>query len=498
MWFRSKLRRSCAALVVLLVCATQLAVLVWAQAPGAASGVTVRARPATPTITLLSPSSGAVGATVTITGSGFNASQGTGTVTFNGVTATASSWSPLSITVTVPSGASTGNVVVTQNAIASSGSAFTVSGGGVPCNQTVSVGANLNTILNGMSAGQTLCLNTGNWGDVTITATPAGTITVKSVSGVGAHFTDMHPGGSHNITLDHVTIDYMIVNGAASQNLTVQHSVAGGPVGAQHNWEIDCSIGHTGLVFDDDTFINSYDSNGSGHEGRLDFYAGGNCHATVKNSLFQGASPNACSDGIQVDASGIEIGPGNIFLNIVEGSCGPHADAIQLTGAGSIHIFSNWFAHGSTFIMSPDSCSNVTVEKNVFDGTGDGNDFQLQFGACSNLIFRHNTLMDSGIAVDSKPGDPASTNALLENNIYTGDTTIKMSGGSGCSGCTTRFGLWSVSGNASGTNNVIGTPVYMGGGSAPSTWPGWQLTVASPGHNAGNDGTDMGTTYYGP
>lgn len=146
--------------------------------------------------------------------------------------------------------------------------------------------------------------------------------------------------------------------------------------------------------------------------------------------------------------------------------------------------------------MSPDGCANVTVEDNVFDGSGIGNDFNLQFGSCSNLTFRHNTQFDASIAVDSKVGEVASSNALLENNIMTGDTDIKTSGGSGCTSCTIRFTLFDTGGTV-GTNVIIGTPTYVGGGTNPSTWAGWQLTSGSTGHNAGNDGADVGTRYYG-
>ena len=63
---------------------------------------------------------------MTITGTNFGATQGTSTVTFNGTAATATSWSATSIAVTVPSGATTGNVVVTVGGQASNGVSFTV------------------------------------------------------------------------------------------------------------------------------------------------------------------------------------------------------------------------------------------------------------------------------------------------------------------------------------------------------------------------------------
>jgi hypothetical protein len=80
-----------------------------------------------PSISSLSPTSGPVGTAVTITGANFGPSQSGSTVTFNGTSAGAgSSWSNSSITVAVPNGASTGNVIVTVGGLASNGTAFTV------------------------------------------------------------------------------------------------------------------------------------------------------------------------------------------------------------------------------------------------------------------------------------------------------------------------------------------------------------------------------------
>src|SRR5258708_2661393 len=80
----------------------------------------------TPYITSVSPTSGSVGISVNITGVNFGATQATSTVTFNGAAATPTSWSATSIAVTVPAGATTGNVVVTVGGVASNGMTFTV------------------------------------------------------------------------------------------------------------------------------------------------------------------------------------------------------------------------------------------------------------------------------------------------------------------------------------------------------------------------------------
>ncbi|MCG3112741.1 MAG: IPT/TIG domain-containing protein [Candidatus Manganitrophus sp. SB1] len=79
-----------------------------------------------PKIDTLAPTSGPVGTSVTLTGSGFGATQGSSIVRFNGVIASVSSWSAESIVTSVPPGAGTGPVVVTVGGNASTGMTFTV------------------------------------------------------------------------------------------------------------------------------------------------------------------------------------------------------------------------------------------------------------------------------------------------------------------------------------------------------------------------------------
>jgi hypothetical protein len=78
---------------------------------------------ATPQVTGTSPTSGAVGTSVQIYGSGFGATQGSSTVAFNGVNATATSWADGQITATVPS-AATGPVLVTVGGQASNNNVY--------------------------------------------------------------------------------------------------------------------------------------------------------------------------------------------------------------------------------------------------------------------------------------------------------------------------------------------------------------------------------------
>jgi|SRR5437763_7187187 hypothetical protein len=98
--------------------------------------VSVHVYAAGPTISALTPNSGAIGATITIIGNDLGASQSTSIVTFNGTQATTvSRWSSGSVTAIVPVGAATGNVVVTVNGQASNAVPFVI----VPATTTSSV-----------------------------------------------------------------------------------------------------------------------------------------------------------------------------------------------------------------------------------------------------------------------------------------------------------------------------------------------------------------------
>jgi hypothetical protein len=119
---------------------------------GGTGGGTTPPPPGAPAVASLTPASGAIGSAVTIAGTGFGATQGASTISFGNTAAVtaskraakakpaqaiaggtdagqATSYSDTSITINVPAGAVTGNVIVTTAAGASNGSMFTVDGG---------------------------------------------------------------------------------------------------------------------------------------------------------------------------------------------------------------------------------------------------------------------------------------------------------------------------------------------------------------------------------
>jgi len=78
---------------------------------GKLSGTTTPS-PTAPTITSFSPTSGAVGTSVTITGTNYSTTPASNVVKFNGTTATVTASTATSITTTVPTGATTGKITV--------------------------------------------------------------------------------------------------------------------------------------------------------------------------------------------------------------------------------------------------------------------------------------------------------------------------------------------------------------------------------------------------
>ena len=80
---------------------------------------------ATPNILTLSPTTGPAGTVVTVTGTKFGSPQGSSTITFDGMTATPTSWTGTKIVVPVPAGSGTGPVVVVVKNVPSNGVTFT-------------------------------------------------------------------------------------------------------------------------------------------------------------------------------------------------------------------------------------------------------------------------------------------------------------------------------------------------------------------------------------
>jgi hypothetical protein len=185
---------------------------------------TVRVTLSSVQVTSVSPTSAPIGSTITIAGTGFGASQGSSTVTFNGVAATASAWSNTSITVRVPTGATTGPIVVTVGGQASNGVGFTVlqppniislyPSAGVAGRLITITGSNFDAVQGSSSVTFNGAIATAtSWSTTTITATVPATATtgpvVVTVAGMASN-------GSTFLVLNEAT--YRLHNEASDIN----------------------------------------------------------------------------------------------------------------------------------------------------------------------------------------------------------------------------------------------------------------------------------------
>lgn len=363
------------------------------------------------------------------------------------------------------------------------------------CTQTFSSLTGLAAAIGSAANGSVICLDSGTYGALDLfDYGRSGYVTLRSTTGTGATLGYTRIGNSDYIRLRNISVTGLLVNSCSLNIQLVNVTVPVDASGILFDASSCPSSTHNYLV-DGATLI---DVGMANYEGRL------NCRdcngVIIRNSLFSGIGSEP-SDGIQFQGGTKNVTIiGNTFSDILESQCGAvHCDAIQLQGNSDIRIAANYFKNGDTFIMSPDGCTDVTVEDNIFDGNGVSYEYKFQMGSCASPIIRHNVFRQVGVAVDSKVGESASSNALIENNIFSGSLSgIKLTGGSGCTSCIVRYNMFTDSAAASGTNQVSGPPTFIAGVTSPTTWAGWELASGSNGENAGNDGKNVGSLYFNP
>jgi hypothetical protein len=357
------------------------------------------------------------------------------------------------------------------------------------CTQTLSPGANLSTAITSAAAGSTICLNSGSYGSVSLSnVTKSPRVTVRSVTGQGATFSLSTTNGANGFTFDSVTLSFWSLSGSSTRNITVQNTRFTGR--AQLSL---CGVENANILIDRSSFVDINATSDAG-EGRLHIaqpacLGSQSVGVTVTNSLFQNTgSTGGESDGIQVGAYGVVIGPGNTFKRIRQDNYTRHVDAIQLYGQRRTLITGNFFDNNSAHIGAYDGGNSETVTNNVFVC---GSSCIVSLRGHSNDVFTHNTVIDSDFRIEGKSGTPS--NMTIRDNLFDGQSVV---GSLSCTNCTITHNQFAA-GSGFGTNNILGAPTFVGG-STPTSWAGYQLASGSIGENDATDGTDMGTVYYGP
>jgi hypothetical protein len=366
---------------------------------------------------------------------------------------------------------------------------------------TTTIGSGLQAAIEKAAAGSTICLEAGNYGEIAVETTKSSPVTIEPANGVSQSqavlgYTDVTT--SSNLTFEGLTIAGAN-DGSESSPATHIHWIgdsftSGLCIQTPTSANID-------VLVEGSTFIDT-STPGCGNEGRVEVNGdnnnvSGTNGVVISHDLFETASPHGCTDGVNITggASGTVIGPGDEFSGMEQGSCDPeHVDPIQFYGAEHTTVTGDYFHGNSDGIMSPDgNGSPMTVTDNVFDTDGEYPN-QIVIGGGGGDVIEHNTFGNgASIRIGSVNVGPTAANETIKNNIITGE--LALTEGQSSSGWTIEYNL--VEGATLGSHGIDGRPTYVGGGSEPSTWAGWELTSTSLGHDAASDGTDMGADYFG-
>jgi hypothetical protein len=364
------------------------------------------------------------------------------------------------------------------------------------CTQTLSPGANVSSAVSSAAAGSVICLNSGSYSNLNLqSVSKSSDVTIRSTSGNGASIYAVINQSSHirleSLTLSGVGIDTNQQGG--SKNITIVNNKFTGQAVLNMANNANSNILIDGNTFDGISACTDC------YEGRVTLitypWNSNPSGVVISNNHFGGAGE---SDGIQIGSYGVQVGPGNVFDGIKQLNYQRHVDSIQLYGASHTTIIGNFFINNSVQIMAPDGGDTETITQNVFVGNSDYGP-SIQFGSHINDVITHNTIINVGVQLNKKTENTTkSSNVLVRDNILVNSdiNTYDGNGVASCSNCTIDHNQFSSSGYASGTNNIIGSPTFIGG-SSPTTMAGYQLASSSIGYHAATDSTNMGSNYTG-
>ena len=153
-------------------------------------------------------------------------------------------------------------------------------------------------------------------------------VTLVAQAGATATISPNLGAGVSNLRFDGLTIDGVYTNGA--RNVAFVNSRFTGMVRV----DTPANVTNANILFDNDTF-DGISATPTSYEGRLTVRGYDNSSPVgvkITNSHF-GAGGRA--DGVQIigGANGVQIGPGNEFSGIRQGTCTEHSDPVQLYGS---------------------------------------------------------------------------------------------------------------------------------------------------------------------
>jgi hypothetical protein len=338
-------------------------------------------------------------------------------------------------------------------------------GGSTSCDLNATT-SNFSSQVSAASAGQTICLASGNYGTwsgtskaITVAAAPNAAPTMQVSFGSGASGFTLSGMGGMGGEID-----------SPAKNITIENS-------AFTDALVFSGVSNANLVLNADTFLNINNPGCNGQPGRIHLVnSSGQTGVVVENSLFSGGD----TDGIQAGAPLTILN--NVFTDLRSSSsdCN-HTDSIQLYGGTDVVASGNLFYNDYDGLVAFDGTGGNTITDNVC--------YDIDRGSCITLysdngsVVNHNTAGPGMnlLELDRKSADPAGKGTVYENNV--GSASVS----DGSTMATDTNNLYS----GAHSPDVSGSASFSGG-SSPTTWAGYALNSTSAGHAGATDGGDVG------
>jgi hypothetical protein len=438
--------------------------------------------PGFPIILSLNPVVGPVGTSVTVNGTNFGASQGTSTVKFNGTTATVTSgsWTPTKITTTVPTGATTGNTVVTVGGMSSNGMKYEVG----PFRQVGTVDQTGSTSLTysctypeSTQAGNTLILagRFGNPSTWTVTDSQGNAWVPVVNSFVGLWYAPNSKAGANTVTITYSQLQpFQGICAEYSGLFALDRSAAvvSGTGTTATSSSISTTTGSDLII----GFGTNDTTNGAGGV-RGDLTAGvgftlrGNENIFIEDQIQSTAGPISSSMAYgasvawnQAIAAFSPLPPGSPIITSVSPTAGPIGATVTIAGTnfGAAQGSSTVKFNGVTGVVTPGSWTSTGMMTTVPPGATTGNvvvtvgslfsngvNFAVQGSGPLSYIQSNTTAVGNG-------GDNAAT---FSTQPTTGNTVIAGVVCYGPTGCT----ITSISDAFNNTYTKVGPTASYGG-----------------------------------
>jgi hypothetical protein len=398
--------------------------------------------------------------------------------------------------------------------------------GAQTCTQTITTAqaGSLPSLVASAANGAVICLDSGNYGTVTLSGITSRTdfVTLRSTTGVGAQMTPnivnsrfikIQSMTVQNVSIENCSRSIQILGNTFVQNgrgIMVNHStVLGSPA---------CPALDHAILIDGNTMIKTRVPFG---EGKIMLAAVNGIQ--ISNNLIQGepdfavcsSTPQDCGgDAIQSSwgtITNMRIGPGNVFRDITQTGCAytgnnsidPHCDVWQaVDDCVSCTIDGNWFDSNTVVMQNHGSnTSGLIFRNNLITDCFQWHQYGDTSGSVDNSIIEHNTIYacGSGAMRWGSNGSIQDQGVIGRSNILINSSNVTVC--SGGNGCVYTHNTCNVAANCgfNTANGQNGNPIFIGGTVGTiSTYAGYQLASNSPvGLGNAHDGLNRGIVFSG-